>query len=193
MSTPRIPAAEMSGPYGAALKRESTRMFGRVATPLGVYWHNKAVLRSYLSISSKARRWEACEKDLKSYAHMAVAALIGCSWCLDLGYFQASNEGLDVAKAREVPRWRASTLFTTLERQVLDYAEAMSHTPPTVTDQMSAGLLDQLGEAALVELTSYISLANFYARTNVAFGVHSDGLATARGLPPLPPATSAAA
>ena len=30
---------------------------------------------------------------------MAVAALVGCSWCLDFGYFHAHNEGLDEAKA----------------------------------------------------------------------------------------------
>src|ERR1700722_16450393 len=30
---------------------------------------------------------------------MAVAALVGCSWCVDYGYFHAHNEGLDEAKA----------------------------------------------------------------------------------------------
>ena len=73
---------------------------------------------------------------------MAVASLVGCSFCLDLGYFQAHNEGLDEAKAREVPRWRESDVFTPLERDVMEYAEAMTQTPPTVTDELSARLLD---------------------------------------------------
>ena len=51
----------------------------------------------------------------------------------------AHNEGLDEAKAREVPRWRESDVFTPLERDVMEYAEAMSQTPPTVTDELSAG------------------------------------------------------
>ena len=59
-----------------------------------------------------------------------------------------------MAKAREVPRWRESDVFTPLERDVMEYAEAMSQTPPTVTDELSARLLDQLGAAALVELTA---------------------------------------
>ena len=46
-------------------------------------------------------------------------------------------------------------------------------------------LLGRLGEPALVELTAYVSLANFYARTNVAPGVESDGFAAACGLPPM--------
>ena len=47
-------------------------------------------------------------------------------WCLDFGYFKAHNDGLDLAKVREVPRWRESDVFTPLERDVLEYAEAMS-------------------------------------------------------------------
>ena len=67
---------------------------------------------------------------------MAVAAQVGCSWCLDFGYFEAHNEDLDMDKAREVPRWRESAVFSPLERDVLEYAEAMTVTPPTVTDEM---------------------------------------------------------
>ena len=59
-----------------------------------------------------------CDANLKSLAHMAAVSLVGCSFCLDLGYFMAHNEGLDEAKAREVPRWRESTVFTPLERDV---------------------------------------------------------------------------
>ena len=68
---------------------------------------------------------------------------------------------------------------------MLGYAEAMSSTPPIVTDEMSASLLEQLGAPALVELTGFISLANLYARNNVALGVESDGLAAACGLKPM--------
>ena len=101
---------------------------------------------------------------------MAAVSLVGCSFCLDLGYFMAHNEGLDEAKAREVPRWRESTVFTPLERDVMEYAEAMTQTPPTVTDELSARLLEQLGPAALVELTAFIALANMYSRSNTALG-----------------------
>ena len=37
-----------------------------------------------------------------------------------------------------MPRWRDSTVFTPLERDVMEYAEAMTQTPPTVTDELSA-------------------------------------------------------
>ena len=114
---------------------------------------------------------DALDANLKSFANMAVAAQIGCSFCLDFGYFQAHNDGLDEAKASEVPRWRESAAFTSLEREVMDYAEAMTDTPPRVTDEMSANLLDQLGAPAMVELAAVVGFANLTARSNTAMGI----------------------
>ncbi|MGZ4472505.1 MAG: carboxymuconolactone decarboxylase family protein [Nocardioidaceae bacterium] len=184
-SSTRIPKAELTGVYGAIVKRVSRKMFGDVPEPVEVAWHNRKVLNFSFTVGRKSQQWDRCEENLKSFAHMAVASLVGCSFCLDLGYFQAHNEGLDLTKAREVPRWRESDVFTPLERDVMEYAEAMSQTPPTVTDEMSAQLLHQLGAPALVELTAYIALANLYTRTNTAFGIESQGLAAACDLKPL--------
>jgi alkylhydroperoxidase family enzyme len=186
-SDTRVPRAAVTGVYGAVLTRVGRRMFGQVPEPLEVMWHNRPVLLFSLGLGRRSARWHQCDEQLKSLAHMAVASLVGCSWCLDLGYFQAHNEGLDEAKAREVPRWRTSEAFTPLERHVLEYAEAMSQTPPTVTDELSARLLEQLGAPALVELTASIALANQFTRTNSALGIEAQGFSASCGLPPLAP------
>jgi alkylhydroperoxidase family enzyme len=67
----------------------------------------------------------------------------------------------------------------------MEYAEAMSQTPPTVTDELSARLLGQLGAAAMVELTFWIAMANQAARMNIALGVEAEGMSATCGLPPL--------
>jgi alkylhydroperoxidase family enzyme len=184
-SSTRVPRAEITGVYGAVLKRMSKKMFGEVAEPLGVLWHNRAVLRFNLGLGRTASRWNACDEDLKSYAHMAAVSLVGCSFCLDLGYFQAHNAGLDVTKARQVPRWRESESFTPLERDVMEYAEAMTRTPPTVTDELFARLLARLGAPAMIELTAWVALANQVARMNSALGIEAQGFSAACGLAPL--------
>ena len=189
--TTRIPKAEITGVYGAIVKRMSRKLMGDVPEPVEVTWHNRKVLNFSFSLGRKAQKWDQCDENLKTFAHMAVASLVGCSFCLDLGYFMAHNEGLDEAKAREVPRWRESDVFTPLERDVMEYAEAMSQTPPRVTDELAARLLGQLGAPAMVELTAYIALANMYTRTNVAFGVRSQGLSAACDLKPLALPTAA--
>src|SRR3954468_16044560 len=183
--TTRIPAAEITGLKGALIKRFARKTLGQVPSSLGVYWHNQKVLMGMAGFGGKARKWDACDEQLKSFAHMAVAAQVGCTWCLDYNYFEAHNKNLDMDKAREIPRWRESPAFLPLEREVLAYAEAMTATAPTVTDDMVASLRAQIGEAALVELTAVIGFANFTTRPNVALGIESDGFAAACGLKPL--------
>ena len=174
-STPRIQPAPLTGVFGMMVKRFSMKLLGEVPEPFGIYFHNRPVLKSFLGISSKAQKWSACDANLKSFAQMAVSAQVGCSWCLDFGYFHAHNEGLDERKASQVPVWRTSEVFTSLERDVMGFAEAMTATPPTVTDDQFAGLLQQIGEPAMVELTTHIALANLYTRSNVAMGIESQG------------------
>ncbi len=190
VSSTRIPKAELTGLYGALVERMSRKMFGEVPEPVGVAWHNRKVLKLSFSIGRKAQKLDQCDESLKSFASMATASLIGCSFCLDFGYFQVHNDGLDVNKASEVPRWRVSDVFTPLERDVMEYAEAITQTPPTVTDELSARLLKALGPAALVELTTVVALANFMARGNVAMGIRSQEFSANCDLKPLALASS---
>ncbi len=185
MTTTRIAPTELTGPYGAVVKRFSARMFGRVPESLGVMWHHRPVLRATMGFGRRLQKLDACDEDLKAFAHMAVASFVGCTWCLDYNYFMAYHQGVDLVKAREVPRWRDSEQFTALERDVLEYAEAMSRTPPTVTDGVVARLQDRLGPAGLVELTTVIGFANLTTRSNTALGIESEGFADACGLEPL--------
>ena len=192
-STTRIPKAELTGLFGYAVKRFSRKLIGDVPEPAEVMWHNRKVLSTSLGLGRKVQKWDQLDPDLKSFANMAVASLVGCSWCLDFGYYQAHNEGLDEAKASEVPRWRESSVFTSLERDVMEYAEAMSETPPRVTDDLFARLLDQLGAPAMVELTAWVAFANLSTRSNVALGITSQGFSTACALPLAEPSVGYAA
>ncbi|WP_205698893.1 carboxymuconolactone decarboxylase family protein [Conexibacter sp. SYSU D00693] len=191
-TTHRIPPAELSGLSGALVKRMARRKVGRVPDSLGVAWHNRRVMRFMFGLGRKAERWDACDAQLKAFAHMATASVVGCSACLDFGYYQAHHAGLDLAKARQVPVWRGSDAFTALERDVLEYAEAMAQTPTAVTDELSTRLREALGAPALVELTAFIALANLYSRMNTALGMESEGLSASCDLPPLTLATATA-
>ncbi|HKE73743.1 MAG TPA: hypothetical protein VKB57_09035 [Acidimicrobiales bacterium] len=156
---------------------------GAVPENVEVLWHSPQVTQDNLEFGAKVGAWDAADAGLKTYAHMAVAVQVGCSWCLDTAYFQAQTQDLDLAKASQVPRWRTSDVFTPLERDVMAYAEAMTDTPPTVTDELYASLLERLGEAAMVELTAFIAFANLATRANVANGVASQGFSAACEIP----------
>jgi alkylhydroperoxidase family enzyme len=175
----RVPKAELS----TEVSENMIKPLGAVLEPVEVLWHSPEVATAGLEFSAKVGEWGAADASLKSFAHMAVAAQVGCSWCLDAGYFQAQNENLDMAKASQVPRWRESDVFTPLERDVLEYAEAMTNTPPIVTDELSARLLDRLGPAAMIELTAFIAFSNLSTRSSVALGIKSQGFSAACEMP----------
>jgi AhpD family alkylhydroperoxidase len=184
-SSTRVPPTEITGIYGTLVKTISRKMLGQVPDAVGVMWHYPAVLKAQMGFSRKVDSWNRLDRNLASFAAMAAAGTIGCSFCLDLHYFLTHDRGLDEAKAREVPRWRESTVFSPLERRVMEYAEAMSQTPLTVTDEMSAALLSDLGAPALLELTARIAAMNQAARGNVALGIRSQEFSASCDLPPL--------
>ena len=175
----RVPKAQLP----AELRDNMIEQLGAVPEPVEVTYNNPDVATSTLEFSARVAAWNAVDKSLKTFTHMAVAAQVGCSWCLDVNYFLALNQDLDVAKASQVPRWRESEVFTPLERDVLEFAEAMTNTPPTVTDELSASLLERLGPAALVELTVVIAAANMATRANTAHGITSQGFSAACEIP----------
>lgn len=186
-STGRLPAAEVTGVYGAVVKVFAKKMMGRVPDSVGILWNNPAVMKDAMGMGRRSEGWKELDPELASYAAMAAAATIGCSFCLDFNYFMGHNRGLDEAKIRQVPHWREATVFSPVERRVMEYAEAASQTPPAVTDELSDALLVDLGAAGLVELAARVAFMNMSARMNVALGIRSEEFADACGLPPLAP------
>jgi alkylhydroperoxidase family enzyme len=91
-----------------------------------------------------------------------------------------------------VPRWRESMAFTTLERDVLAYAEAMTDTPTSVTDELSARLLETLGPAGLIELTVHVAFSNLATRSNTALGITSQGFSAECEIPLASPSATVA-
>ena len=187
----RIPKATLDGVRGAVMTRVARRMWGEVPDNAYLLWHHLPVARAVFGFEQKVAKWSALDPHLKAYAEMASAGAIGCSWCLDFGYFLAHTKGLDEAKVREVPRWREPEVFTDLEREGMADAEAMTATPPTVTDEMVAGLRRHLDDAALVELTMMIAVENQRSRFNSALGLTSQGFRDRCEIPAAAPDASA--
>ena len=171
----RIPQATLDGLYGTIMTRVARRMWGEVPDNAYVLWHNLPVARAVFGFEQKVAKWTALDPHLKAYAEMASAGAIGCSWCMDFGYWVGHGEGLPEAKLRDVPRWRDSDAYTDVERLVMGYAEAMSRTPLEVDDAMVAALREHLDDAALVELTMMVAVENQRSRFNSALGLTSQG------------------
>ena len=173
----------------------SRRRFGAVADPAAAMGHNTRVLLANAGFEMAIDKFHALDPTLRHLAEMASAVAIGCSWCVDFGWWVATGKGTDPAKLQDVPRWRESDRFTDLERSVLEFAEAATATPPAVTDAMVEHLRHELGEAALVELTMMVAVENQRSRFNSALGLTSQGFRDRCEVPatPLRPAGTGAA
>ena len=176
----RTPLVRMSQWY-------ARRRYGRVLDPLRASGHHPGVLRSTALFELGLARWKALDPELKQLAVMASAVRIGCSWCVDFGYWESTRHGAGAQKLRLVPVWREHReRFTSLEIEVMEYAEAMTETEPTVTDEMARRLVERLGEKAFVELTAMVAVENLRSRTNAALGLVGQGFSDQCAVPPLP-------
>ena len=101
----------------------SRRRYGAVLEPGLVALHNRRVLTTLMRTETGAARWNALDPTLKALATLAAAAQIGCSWCLDFGYWQSRQDGIAPAKLAAVPRWRDAgpDVFDERERAVLAF------------------------------------------------------------------------
>lgn len=175
MRIPEVPMAK-AGWWTKLLYRYSKRAFGAVPQPLSVTAHHRGLMTSYavaeMAVQKAARRLPASVRELAVYR---TATRIGCPWCVDFGTMLMRNGGLDINRLKEIDDYTTSPHFTDLDRLVIEYADAMTDQPMTVTDEQVAELDNRLGHDGLVELTFMIALENQRSRYNHALGITAQG------------------
>lgn len=153
----------------------SRRRYGAVLDPLVAVGHHGKVTRTYALTELGVGGWKSLDPGLKSLAVMAASVSIGCTWCVDFGYWEAQHGHIDPAKLHDVPAWRSSDRFSDLERDVLELAEAETATPPSVDDDLVARLTAALGQEAFTELVAIVAVENLRSRINAAMGLSAQG------------------
>ena len=81
----------------------------------------------------------------------------------------------------DLPNYSTSSLYDSLERTVLEYADAMTITGREVTDELFARLRALFDEDAIVELTVIIAFENSSSKFNRALRVPSQQLWRPKG------------
>ena len=114
----------------------SRRTYDAVLDPGAAMAHNPRVLRSYLRFEQSVARWHRLDGTLAAIAELAGGGADRLSWCLDFGYWESTRRGVDPASSGTSRDGGTATSTPTLERAVLEYAEAMSADPVAVTDEM---------------------------------------------------------
>ncbi|QPP09487.1 carboxymuconolactone decarboxylase family protein [Streptomyces bathyalis] len=172
----------------------SRRKYGKIMDPLRATGHNPKVLGAVALYESRVAKWRDLDPGLKHLAEMVTASRIGCSWCMDFGHWLADDLGMPMEKIRYVPVWREHReRFSELELLVMEFAEAMTETEPTVTDAMTEALIGKLGERAFIELTAMVAVENHRSRINAALGLVGQGFSDQCAVQPVQKGAAGAA
>ncbi|MCW2831703.1 MAG: hypothetical protein JWP31_2395 [Aeromicrobium sp.] len=178
---PRIPALDPkdAGPVIKIAYRMARKQLGEVPEPFAVLAHHRKLF------VASARHELALEKAMHvmppALIQLAVyrtAWTVGCSWCVDFGTMLQRLDGLDVDRLTHMDDFETSDAFTDDERDVIRYADVLTATPMTVTDEQVAALVARHGREGLLELTYQIAHENQRARLNHALGITDQGFSS---------------
>ena len=86
------------------------------------------------------------------------------------------QSGISEERILALPEFRTSALYSAKEKALLKYAEEMTKTPVTVSDELFARLREEFNDDQIIELTASIAYENFRARFYHALDIGSDGL-----------------
>jgi|SRR5450755_1085141 alkylhydroperoxidase family enzyme len=179
---------EARGVIPRLARRYTRRRFGQMVEPTAAASHHSGVLVAMGALETAAGMgWKKLDPTLRWLAIQSASTQIGCSWCVDYGYFEGVHDGIDPEKVRAASRWRECTLFDQRERLVLEYAEVATQSPARVPDELAARLHAHFDEAEIVELAAWVALENFRSRFNAGLGLRSQGFAERCAVPPSAP------
>ncbi len=162
------------------------RRFGRATEPVQAASHHTGVLVAAGLVETAASRgWHKLDPRLALLAQQAAAGVIGCSWCIDYGYYESVQRGQSPTKVRDVAHWRESNAYSDAERTVLEYAEAASATPAAVGEDLVSRLHEHFSDEQIVELAAWVALENYRSRFNAGLGLRSQGFSDTCRVPAL--------
>ena len=152
------------------------RTYGKVLVP-GMLWGRSPFIFSTLALLYGAfnRKSSPLDPALRSLMTVRVSQINHCAFCVDINSSTLLKHGVSRDKVNELHDWRNSNLYDELERDALDYAEAMTLSDREVNDAHTDRLKRHLDEDALVELTGLIAFQNMSSKFNSALDVPPQG------------------
>lgn len=156
--------------YGSVLN--PTRWWGRMPR---LFWL-VALFVGYLE-RKKAR----LDPMLRALLMTRVSQQCDCAFCIDANSLRLAQRSGAMDKVLALGDWQTSTLFSPAERAALDYADAMTATPPLISVAQKESLHCHFNDEQITEMTALVAFQNLSARFNAALEIPSQGLCRTTG------------
>jgi AhpD family alkylhydroperoxidase len=195
----RIQPLPSRNPLLRLIDRVMARTFGRPVTPYQVIFTRlPRAIGAQLGIYWGLAGRQKIDPELQLLVQGHVAALNGCSFCVDIGRALATYRGMTLEKLDAVADWRSSPLFEPRERAALAYVEEATRTK-RVSDETFAAVRAHFSDEQIVAITWMNAVENYFNLLNGPLEIESDGLCAIaerrrahRGRSPRPSTASAA-
>jgi uncharacterized peroxidase-related enzyme len=152
------------------------RKYGQVLKPALLWARSpKLYLAVALLYGALDRRRSPLDPVLRSLVTVRVSQINWCRFCVDLNSATLARRAGSMDKVEALAGWRQSSLFDEQERVALEYAETLTITGHTVSDELMARLRRQFSEDAIVELTGLIAFQNLSSKFNSALDIPAQG------------------
>lgn len=126
------------------------------------------------------RRRARIDPVTRSLVMTRVSQMCRCEFCIDANSLRLAERSGSMNKVLAVANWPHETLFSELERAALAYADALTVTPPMISDELKETIKSHFDEKAISELTALIAFQNLSARFNSALDIPAQGLCVAK-------------
>lgn len=151
--------------YGRVLN--PTRWWGRMPR---LFWL-VALFVGYLD-----RKKASLAPELRALLMARVSQQCDCAFCIDANSLRLAECSGAMDKVLAVADWQISNVFTVAECAALAYADAMTATPPCVSDEQKMALQRHFDDQQISEMTALIAFQNLSARFNAALDIPAQGL-----------------
>ena len=152
------------------------RRYGAVLEPVQLWSRSPRALFAFMHLFGALRRRGARPGlELRALVAVRVSQLLGCEFCIDMNSALLLDSGAPRDKLLMVGNWRAESIYSVRERLALEFAEALTATPPVVSDALFERLRAVFSENEIVELTAVAAFQNMSARFNTALGSAAHG------------------
>lgn len=153
----------------------SKRMFGKVLSPLLViYSRSTPIFSVAMKIVSTDKKLSLDQKIIFLIRNF-VSHSNDCKFCANAIEFTSQKENYEFQKIKELLNFRASSIYTEMEKAVLEYVEQITLTK-TVSDETFENLKNYFSEKEIVEITWVCASENYFNMQAKPLGFTSDGL-----------------
>lgn len=167
-------------------RRTQVRRHGRALEPTELWSYRPRAMLGFLHLFRALRSARSpVSAELRALVAVYVSELNGCAFCVDLNTSLLAQAGGQPVGTAGLSTWRADATLDTRSRLALEYAEAMTRTPPDVGDELFARLQAEFANDAIVELTAVIAFQNLSARFNAALDASPHGFCVVSPRPPV--------